>query len=141
MQTDLSAYKTKGVIIMSFISENWQLILGCVVAIATISILVILYRKEKINEEYLKALEEYLDSIDDGSGIVPLLAGYAKKAVMAVEQMVKAGVLPKTNDGRKDMAMQIITELAAADGIELNDEDRVAMGSLIETEVYELKHE
>ena len=125
---------------MSFISENWQLILGCVVAIATIIILVILYRKEKINEEYLKALEEYLDSIDDGSGIVPLLAGYAKKAVMAVEQMVEAGVLPKTNDGRKDMAMQIITELAAADGIELNNEDRVAMGSLIETEVYEMKH-
>lgn len=126
---------------MNFITENWQLILAIAIAIVVGVILIILYRKEKINEEYLKMLEEYLDTIDDGDGIVPLLAQYAKKAVQAVEQMVKAGVLAKTNEGRKDMAVQIVKEFAAADGIDLSDADITATGALIEAEVYEMKHQ
>jgi hypothetical protein len=124
---------------MNFVIENWQLIVGIIVAIAVAVILVILYRKEKINEEYLKMLEEYLDSIDDGDGIVPLLAQYAKKAVIAVEQMVKAGVLPKENEARKNMAMRIVGELATADGIELNEADKAAADSLVEAAVFEIK--
>lgn len=125
---------------MEFITNNWQMILGCVIAIAFAVVLIILYRKNKINEEYLRMLAEYLDTVDDGEGVVPLLAQYAKRAVLAVEQLVKAGVLEKTNQGRKDMAMQIVAEYATADGIELNDADKAAADSLIEAEVFELKY-
>lgn len=124
---------------MEFISENWQAIVGIVLFAVVVVVLIILYRKNKINEQYLNNLIDYLDSIDDGSGIVPLLASYAKKAVLAVEQMVKAGVLPKTNEARKDMAMQIVNELAAADAIELSEKDKSAADSLIEAEVFELR--
>lgn len=124
---------------MEFITQNWQTIVGIIVAIAIGVVLIILYRKNKITEEFLQDLEDYLDSIDDGTGIVPLLAAYAKRAVLAVEQMVKAGVLPKTNEDRKNMAIQIVNELAAADGIELNEEDATAVDSLIESEVYEMR--
>ena len=124
---------------MEFISENWQAIVGIVLFAVVVVVLIILYRKNKINEQYLNNLIDYLDSIDDGSGIVPLLASYAKKAVLAVEQMVKAGVLPKTNEARKDKAMQIVNELAAADAIELSEKDKSAADSLIEAEVFELR--
>ena len=125
---------------MDFITNNWQFILGCIVAIAVGVILIVLYRKNKINEEYLQTLADYLDSIDDGEGVVPLLAAYAKRAVLAVEQMVKAGVLQKTNDARKEMAMRIVSELATADGIELNEADKSAADYLVESEVYSLKY-
>ena len=124
---------------MAFITANWELILGCIVAIAVGIILVILYRKNKVNEEYIRMLADYLDTIDDGNGVVSLLAAYAKRAVLAVEQMVKAGVLAKTNEGRKDMAVQIVKELAASDGVELDELDEIAVGSLIEAEVFEMK--
>lgn len=125
---------------MSFISENWQFILGCVVAVALGIALIILYRKDRINADYIATLADYLDTIDDGEGIVPLLASYARRAVLAVEQMVKAGVLEKTNEGRKNMATQIVTELAAADGYELKEADKTALDSLIESEVYEMRN-
>lgn len=124
---------------MDFIVANWKLILGVVIFIAVAVALIILYRKNKVTVEYLELLNEYLDQIDDGDSIVSLLAGYAKQAVRAVEQMVKAGVIPKTNDARKDMAMRIVGELAAADGIELDESEKSAADSLIESEVFELK--
>lgn len=126
---------------MNFISANWQFILCCVVFVAVVVVLIILYRKNKINELYLETLSDYLDQIDDGEGIVPLLAQYAKRAVRAVEQMVKAGVLPKENEARKNMAMRIVNELATADGIEMNEADNAAADSLVEAEVFELKYE
>lgn len=125
---------------MEFITNNWQFILGCVVFVAIAVILVILYRKNKVNEEYLRMLSDYLDTVDDGSNIVSLLAGYAKRAVLAVEQMVKAGVVPKENETRKNMAMRIVSELATADGVEMNEADKIAADSLVESEVYELKY-
>ena len=85
-------------------------------------------------------LSDYLDTVDDGSNIVSLLAGYAKRAVLAVEQMVKAGVIPKENETRKNMAMRIVSELATADGVEMNEADKIAADSLVESEVYELKY-
>lgn len=126
---------------MSFITENWQFILGCVAAIAVGVILIIMYRKHKITEEYLRVLSDYLDTIDDGEGIIPILASYARRAVLAVEQMVKAGVLEKTNEGRKNMAEQIVVELAASDRLELDEKDKIAIESLIEAEVYEMRRQ
>ena len=125
---------------MEFITNNWQFILGCVVFVAIAVVLVILYRKNKVNEEYLRMLSDYLDTVDDGGNIVSLLAGYAKRAVLAVEQMVKAGVIPKENETRKNMAMRIVSELATADGVEMNEADKIAADSLVESEVYELKY-
>lgn len=126
---------------MDFIIQNWKVIAGVIVAIGVAVALIILYRKNKITEEYLHTIEQYLDSIDDGSGIVALLAAYAKQAVLAVEQMVKAGVVPKTDEARKNMAMRIVNDLAAADGIELNEDDKSAADSLIESAVYEERKE
>lgn len=123
---------------MTFITQNWQFILGCVVAVGLMITLIILYKKNIVTEQYLSDLENYLDLIDDGEGIVPLLAQYARKAVYAVEQMVKAGVLQKTDEGRKNMATQIVVELAAADGVELDESSKTAVSSLIEAEVYQM---
>ena len=122
---------------MSFIAENWQTIAGVIVFILMIVGIGFLYYKNKINCESIEMLVDYLDTIDDGDGVVPLLAGYAKKAVTAVEQLVKAGIIPKENEARKNMAMRIVEELAAADGLELEEEDKIAADSLIESEVYE----
>ena len=126
---------------MSFITENWQIILGCVVFVVVAVAMIILYRKNAINEAYLEMLAQYLDQVDDGEGVVPLLCQYAKRAVRAVEQMVKAGILAKTNEARKDMAMQIVKEFATADGIELNDADICVADSLVEAEVFDMSHE
>jgi len=126
---------------MSFIPDNWKLIIGCIMFVAVVIVLVILYRKNRINEEYLETLAQYLDQIDDGDGVIPLLAQYAKRAVRAVEQMVKAGVLPKENEARKNMAMQIVSEFATADGIELNEADKAAADSLVESAVFEMRED
>ena len=124
---------------MNFIVENWQTIVGVIAFIAVGVAVAFLYRKNQINAESIDMLIEYLDTIDDGDGIVPLLAGYAKKAVTAVEQMVKIGLLVKENDARKDKAMQIVEELALADGIELSEDDKIAADYLIESEVFEMR--
>ena len=126
---------------MSFIPDNRKLIIGCIMFVAVVIVLVILYRKNRINEEYLETLAQYLDQIDDGDGVIPLLAQYAKRAVRAVEQMVKAGVLPKENEARKNMAMQIVSEFATADGIELNEADKAAADSLVESAVFEMRED
>ena len=123
---------------MSFIAENWMTIAKIVITIVFLVAVILLYYKNKINEEGINALIDYLDTIDDGVGIVPLLAEYAKKAVTAVEQMVKAGIIPKENEPRKNMATRIVKELAAADGIEVNEVDEIAIDSLIEAEVGEM---
>ena len=124
---------------MNFIVENWQTIVGVIAFIAVGVAVAFLYRKNQINAESIDMLIEYLDTIDDGDGIVPLLAGYAKKAVTAVEQMVKIGLLVKENEARKDKAMQIVEELALADGIELSEDDKIAADYLIESEVFEMR--
>ena len=126
---------------VEFINQNWVTILGCVIAAALIVCLIILYRKQKIDETYLDDLINYLDMIDDNESIVSVLAGYAKRAVMAVEQMVKAGIIPKTNEARKDMATQIVKELAYADGVELAEKDETAVSSLIEAEVLAMRND
>lgn len=126
---------------MNFIVENWQTIVGVIAFIAVGVAVAFLYRKNQINAESIDMLIEYLDTIDDGDGIVPLLAGYAKKAVTAVEQMVKIGLLVKENEARKDKAMQIVEELALADGIELSEDDKIAADYLIESEVFEMRKE
>ena len=126
---------------MNFIVENWQTIIGVIAFIAVGVAVAFLYRKNQINAESIDMLIEYLDTIDDGDGIVPLLAGYAKKAVTAVEQMVKIGLLVKENEARKDKAMQIVEELALADGIELSEDDKIAADYLIESEVFEMRKE
>ena len=126
---------------VEFINQNWVTILGCIIAAALIVCLIILYRKQKIDETYLDDLINYLDMIDDNESIVSVLAGYAKRAVMAVEQMVKAGIIPKTNEARKDMATQIVKELAYADGVELAEKDETAVSSLIEAEVLAMRND
>lgn len=123
---------------MSFIAENWMTIARIVISIGFLVAVGLLYYKNQINEDGINALIDYLDAIDDGVGIVPLLAEYAKKAVTAVEQMVKAGIIPKENEPRKNMATRIVKELAAADGIEVNEVDEIAIDSLIEAEVGEM---
>lgn len=126
---------------MNFIVENWQTIVGVIAFVAVGVAVAFLYCKNQINAESIDMLIEYLDTIDDGDGIVPLLAGYAKKAVTAVEQMVKIGLLVKENEARKDKAMQIVEELALADGIELSEDDKIAADYLIESEVFEMRKE
>ena len=123
---------------MNFIVENLQKIVVVISFIAIAVSIVILYRKDQITEENIQTLVDYLDTLDDGDGLVPLLAGYAKKAVAAVEQLVKAGIIVKENDIRKNKAMQIVKKLAAADGIELTEEDKQAADYLIESEVFEM---
>ena len=113
----------------------------CEIAFAVIMViaLAILYRKNYLDEQYLAGLELYLDELDDGTGLVSVLAEYAKIAVRAVEQMVKAGVIPKENEARKKTAEQLVADYALADGVKLTDEDKETASSLIEAEVYELK--
>lgn len=103
--------------------------------------LIVLYRKNYLNEQYLAGLELYLDDFDDGSGLIAVLAEYAKIAVRAVEQMVRAGIIPKEDETRKKTAEQLVADYAVADGVELSDEDKETAASLIEAEVYEMKQE
>lgn len=124
---------------MEFIIANWQHILYVVLFIAVLIVLIVLYKKNYISESYLNILGDYLDTIDDGESLVALLAGYAKKAVYAVEQMVKAGVISKTNEERKETAMNIVTSMATTDGIELKEHDIETVSNLIEAEVHELR--
>ena len=120
---------------MNFIAENWQTIAGVIVFVIIAVGIGFLYYKNKLTQESIEMLIDYLDTIDDGAGVVPLLAGYAKKAVAAVEQLVKAGVIPKENEPRKNRAMRIVEELAAADDVELDEIDKTAVDSLIEAEI------
>ena len=125
---------------MSYITSNWQILLIYAFAILLGVVLAVLYRKNKITEENLVVLADYLDTLDEGDGIVPLLAQYAKKAVFAVEQLVKTGIIAKTNKGRKDMAKQIVKELASADGFEVTETSMTAVDSLIEAQIFEMKN-
>lgn len=112
-----------------------------VFAVAAIVALIILYRKNIVTEQYMADLDSYLDKIDDGDGLVALLARYAGTAVRAVEQMVKAGIIPKENEARKKCAEEMVVNMAEADGVELSEADMVAADAIIEAEVYSLEYE
>ena len=119
---------------------DWNLVVEIIVVAILTCAIFYLYRKDKINDENMNTLCEFLDTMDDGTGLVAVLAGYAKFAVKAVEQLVKAGIIPKENEARKDAAVDMIINYAAADGIELDDDQIPVVEDLIETEVYNLKH-
>lgn len=121
---------------MEFINANWQIII-CVVIAATTAVLAwILYSKNKVTIEELRNLADYLDTIDDGTGLVSLLASYAKRAVIAVEQLAKAGAIPKTDLLRREKAIEIVHNLAECDGVDLDEEYDMVIEELVEAAVF-----
>lgn len=118
---------------------DWRTILEIVFVIGTIVALIILYRRNYLDEEYLANLDAYLDAIDDGTGLVSVLSNYARLAVQAVEQMVRAGVIPKEDKARKEKAIEIVNELAKTDSIELEECADETIGNLIEFAVDDMR--
>lgn len=125
---------------IQFITENWQTILCVAFAVISGGLIAWMYHKNKLNEQNIGDIAYQLDMLDDGEGVVAILAGYAKKAVMAVEQMVKAGIIPKENVARKAEAATIVKELAEKDGLCIDSDDGWIIGNLIETSVYEMQN-
>lgn len=116
---------------------DWLSIIAAVIALAGAGLLFWLYRQGVLSKEGIAAVGSVLDDLHFEGSFLATLAYYCSLAVKAVEQMVKAGVLEKDDGVRKDAAVDFVLNYAAVDGYELTDDDREAIGSLIEAKVYE----
>lgn len=119
---------------------DWVALTAMALAAILAIIMIVLLRRGWISKETVTAAGNLLDTLPVFSedGFVAQLYKYARLAVRAVEQMVKAGALPKDNDIRKTEAMEQIERYAKIDGVDLGDTDRDAIDSLIEAAVMEL---
>lgn len=119
---------------------NWVEISAIAVAALVAIALIILLKRGWITKETVEAAEDLLDSLPmvGVEGFIEQLYNYCRLAVRAVEQMTKAGVLPKENAARKEEAVQHVITYAEADGIEISDNELSAINTLIEAAVLEL---
>lgn len=127
---------------MATANLDWVGISAIALAALVAAALIVLLKKGLITHDTVTATGDLLDSLpvfaDDG--FVGQLYNYARIAVMAVEQLVKAGALPKDDEVRKAEALEQVERYAKLDGVELGDTDRDALGDLIEAAVAELPH-
>lgn len=116
-------------------------ILGLVAFAVVAVLLIVLWKKGLLTADALNALRDLADGVilpEDGP--IGTLAYYARLAVRAVEQLVKSGQLEKDDETRREKALELVEEYAAASGPALNDKEISTVRSLIEAEVYELRH-
>ena len=116
-------------------------ILGLVAFAMVAVLLIILWKKGLLTADALNALGDLVDGVilpEDGP--IGTLAYYARLAVRAVEQLVKSGQLEKDDETRREKALELVEEYAAASGPALTDKEISTVRSLIEAEVYELRH-
>lgn len=116
-------------------------ILGLVAFAVVAVLLIVLWKKGLLTADALNALGDLVDGVIlPGDGPVGTLAYYARLAVRAVEQLVKSGQLEKDDEIRREKALELVEEYAAASGPALTDKEISTVRSLIEAEVYELRH-
>lgn len=112
-------------------------IIALVISALVAAALVYLYKRGILSEPAITAVGSLIDGIDFDNSFLATLAYYCGLAVKAVDQLVKSGQIPKDDEARKNKALDYVQNYAAVDGYELTDEDREAIGSLIEAKVYE----
>ena len=119
---------------------DWVALTAMALAAILAIIMIVLLRRGWISKETVTAAGSLLDTLPVFSedGFIAQLYNYARLAVRAVEQMVKAGVLPKDDDIRKKEAVEQIERYARIDGLDLGSTDLDAIDTLIEAAVMEL---
>ena len=124
----------------------WISLVGVAAFLIVAVALVILWRKGFLSADALKALGDLVDGVFfPEEGPIGTLVYYARLAVRAVEQLVRSGQLDVSGGDkdniRKDTALEIVKEYAATAGSELSAAEVETVKTIIEAEVYELKHE
>ncbi len=119
---------------------DWVALTAMALAAILAIIMIVLLRRGWISKETVTAAGNLLDTIPlfSEDGFVGQLYNYCRLAVRAVEQMVKAGVLPKDDGIRKAEAVEQVKMYAKIDGMDLGNTDRDAIDTLIEAAVMEL---
>ena len=119
-------------------------VLGLVAFALVAILLIVLWKQGLLTADALNALGDLVDGVIlPSDGPIGILAYYARLAVRAVEQLVKSGQLDTTGDAdaiRREKALELVEEYAAASGPALTDKEISTVRSLIEAEVYELRH-
>lgn len=121
-----------------------------VVSLVVAGLLVYGYKKGMMKQADLTNIGVLIDTattmlkgLDKKNSVVTMFATYAAKAVHVVEQLVKNGELEKDNELRKNMAHQTVTQLALADGVDVDvltkNEDVIDV--LIEAAVNEMQQD
>lgn len=117
-------------------------VLGLMAFALVAILLIVLWKKGLLTADALNALGDLVDGVIlPGDGPIGTLAYYARLAVRAVEQLVKSGQLDTEGDAdaiRREKALEIVEEYAAASGPALTDKEISTVRSLIEAEVYAL---
>ena len=102
--------------------------LGVIIVLVGVVLLIALLRQER--RERKSARDDFADNR------LLLLDMFVRKAVYAVEQMVRSGAMVKDNTARKNTALRLISEYAAANGRKLTADELAAAATMIEAEVY-----
>lgn len=112
-------------------------IIAFVLALVIAIILIVLFKKRYISADVIDGAGDIMEAIPvpEGMGVFALIANYAKTAVLAVEQLVKNGVIEPDDKARKDAAMEIIENAAKVDDIEYGEAEQAAASACIEAEV------
>lgn len=112
------------------------LVLAVIIGIA----LIILVRKGKIDVETLHETAELVAEmpIPQGDTLFDMFLRYARTAVLTVEQLVKKGEVDKTDEARKNKAMEIVQLAAKVDDVEFDEDERLLADSCVEACVHEL---
>ena len=123
-------------------SENYgimgliALVLAVIIGIA----LIVLVRKGKISAQTLHDSAELIEAmpVPQGDTIFDIFLRYARTAVLTVEQLVKVGKVEKTNDARKEAAMEIVERAAKVEGFDFNEDEKLLADDCVEACVHEL---
>lgn len=118
-------------------ASTWAAFAAVLLACISAAALIYLVRKQIISANTVEHVGDLLDSIEiTGSGFTSQLFEYARMAVHAVEQLAKNGEITKGE--RKDTALSLVDTYALIDSVDLTDQDKVALDSIIEAAVSEL---
>lgn len=102
--------------------------LGIMIVLTGVALLIALLRQDR--RERRNARDDF------AANRMLLLDMFVRKAVYAVEQMVRIGTMPKDNTARKNTALRLISDYGAANGRKLTAEELAAAATMIEAEVY-----
>lgn len=116
--------------------ELIAILLAIVLGIA----LIILFLNKKLTPEALSGAAEVIQSlpIGENNSLFGLFLKYAGVAVLTVEQWVKTGKIEKTDQARKDTAMELVRQAAAVDDVPFGAAEQEVASACIEAKVQEL---
>jgi len=118
---------------------QWDIFAAIMVACVVAALIVILWRRGTLSNTALASLSALITAQAEDhpdNGMISLLTKYCAIAVRAVEQLVASGQLERQSELKKETAMKLAEAYANVDGLDLTDDEKDALPTLVEEAVH-----